>query len=139
MASSEALPMLLNQLRLSTMARLWENFLTRTEEENWSPAQYLAALCEQELNERHSRRIERFTKDARLPIGKTLATFDFSQTPTVRPERIECRLSLSHPNKMSQSFAKIRPFFRKFENGPYTFFSGICEVQKRAKKQMVTC
>lgn len=89
MASSEALPMLLKQLRLSTMARLWESFLTRAEEEHWSPAQYLAALCEQELNERHSRRIERFTKDSRLPIGKTLATFDFSQTPTVRPERIE--------------------------------------------------
>lgn len=34
--------------------------------------QYLAALCEQELNERYSRRIARFTKESRLPAGKTL-------------------------------------------------------------------
>ncbi len=89
MANSQALPLLLKQLRLSTMDRLWESFLIRAEENQWGPAQYLAALCEQELNERDSRRIERFTKDSRLPIGKTLATFDFRQTRTVRRERIE--------------------------------------------------
>jgi DNA replication protein DnaC len=89
MASSETLPVLLRQLRLSTMAQLWEPFLTRAEEERWSSTQYLAALCEQELNERHSRRIARFTKESRLPVGKTLATFDFSQTQTIKRERIE--------------------------------------------------
>ncbi len=69
MAHSETLPVLLKQLRLSTMAQLWETFLTRAAEENWDPAQYLAALCEHELNERYSRRIARFTKESRLPIG----------------------------------------------------------------------
>ena len=88
MARSETLPVLLKQLRLSTMAQLWETFLTRAAEENWDPAQYLAALCEHELNERYSRRIARFTKESRLPIGKTLATFDFSQTPEISPERV---------------------------------------------------
>lgn len=88
MACSETLPVLLRQLRLSTMARLWEPLLARAEEEPWDPAQYLAALCEHELNERHSRRIARFTKESRLPIGKTLATFDFGQTPKIRPEKI---------------------------------------------------
>jgi len=89
MANSETLPVLLRQLRLSTMAQQWEPLLTRAEEERWSSTQYLATLCEQELNERHSRRIARFTKESCLPIGKTLATFDFSQTPTIRPEKME--------------------------------------------------
>jgi DNA replication protein DnaC len=89
MASSETLPVLLRQLRLSTMAQLWEPLLIRAEEECWNPAQYLAALCEQELNERHSRRIARFTKESCLPVGKTLATFDFSKTPIIRQAKIE--------------------------------------------------
>lgn len=89
MADSETLPVLLRQLRLPTMAQLWEPLLTRAEEERWSLTQYLATLCEQELNERHSRRIARFTKESCLPVGKTLATFDFSQTPTIIPEKME--------------------------------------------------
>ncbi len=44
MTSPETLPVLLRQLRLSTMAQLWEPFLIRAEEERWNPAQYLAAL-----------------------------------------------------------------------------------------------
>lgn len=88
MARSETLPVLLRQLRLPTMARLWEPFLTRAEEQRWDPSQFFAALCEHELNERYSRRVARFTKESRLPVGKTLATFNFSQTPKIRPEKI---------------------------------------------------
>jgi DNA replication protein DnaC len=72
MTSTETLPVLLRQLRLSTMAQLWEPLLIRAEKERWNPAQYLAVLCEQELNERHSRRIARFTKESCLPVGKRL-------------------------------------------------------------------
>jgi len=89
MAHPETLPVLLRQLRLSAIADIWKPFLDRAEKERWSPAQYLAALCEHELNERYSRRIARFTKESRLPIGKTLSTFDFDLTPTIRPEKIE--------------------------------------------------
>lgn len=89
MPSSETLPILLKQLRLSTMARLWEPLLVQSKKERWDPSRYLAVLCENELNERHSRRIARFTKESRLPMGKTLATFDFHQTPEMKPERIE--------------------------------------------------
>ena len=89
MASSETLPVLLKQLRLSTMARLWEPLYLRSQEEQWSSTQYLAALCEQELNERYSRRIDRFTKESCLPVGKTLETFDFSQTPIINKKKIE--------------------------------------------------
>lgn len=89
MPSPETLPILLKQLRLSTMARLWEPLLVQAEQDRWDPSRYLAVLCENELSERHSRRIARFTKESRLPVGKTLATFDFGQTPKIKPEMIE--------------------------------------------------
>ena len=89
MASTETLPVLLKQLRLSTIARLWEPLLCRAQEEHWNPAQYLATLCEQEINERYSRRIARFTKESRLPVGKSLETFNFKHTPAIRQEKIE--------------------------------------------------
>lgn len=89
MAHQAALPILLRELRLPTMARHWESFLEKAEQERWNPARYLAALCEQEINERYSRRVARFTKESRLPAGKTLSSFDFSQTPGLRAERVE--------------------------------------------------
>jgi len=109
MTSSETLPVLLRQLRLSTMAQLWEPFLIRAEEECWNPAQYLAALCEQELNERHSRRIARFAKESCLPVGKTLATFDFSKTPVIRQEKIEALAQNSDWVKQAENLLFFGP------------------------------
>ena len=88
MARSKTIPVLLRQLRLSTMARLWEPLLARAKEDHWDPTQYLAVLCEHELNERHSRRIARYTKESHLPVAKTMASFDFSQTPKMSSEKI---------------------------------------------------
>ncbi|MCP5085053.1 MAG: ATP-binding protein [Alphaproteobacteria bacterium] len=83
------LPLLLKQLRLSTMLRHWESLLQQSEQKGWNNAQYLTALCEQELAERYRRRIERHTKESQLPPGKTLASFDFSQMPTAQAGQFE--------------------------------------------------
>ena len=82
------LPVLLKQLRLSTMAQEWESLLIKAQAEQWSGAQYLATLCEQELHERYSRRIARFTKESRLPLGKTLGTFNFDYVSNINVEEI---------------------------------------------------
>jgi len=89
MSHAATIPVLLNQLRLSTMARLWETLLEDAEQDNWTPAQYLATLCEHEVNERYSRRIDRYTKESRLPVGKTLETFDFKMIPKLQPKKME--------------------------------------------------
>jgi len=44
----------------------------------------LAALAEHEMADRGRRRIERHLAEARLPAGKTLATFDFEPSPWSR-------------------------------------------------------
>ena len=49
--------------------------------------EFLAALAEHEVAERSRRRIERHLAEARLPIGKTLATFDFESVRMVSKAR----------------------------------------------------
>jgi len=81
MVQIATLALMLKQLRLSSIARHWQALLGKAERNGWDSAQYLAALCEQELADRHSRRIARYSKEAHLPVGKTVASFDFAQVP----------------------------------------------------------
>jgi DNA replication protein DnaC len=89
MVHAATLPVLLKQLKLSTMAGLWENYLDQATQRGWNPAQYLAALCEEEVNQRYSRRIAGYFKESKLPVGKTLSSFDFSCLPDLEAGRLE--------------------------------------------------
>ena len=89
MPHTATLPLLLKQLRLSSFTQHWETMLEQASQRQWNAAQYLTALCEQELADRHSRRISRYTKESQLPPGKTLASFDFTQVPELKAEQIE--------------------------------------------------
>ncbi len=88
MANAATLPLLLRELRLPTMARLYQPLQTRALEHHWSLADYLAALCEHELAERERRRLERHLNDARLPAGKTLQHFDFTASAGLNRQQI---------------------------------------------------
>ena len=89
MVQTATLPLMLKQLRLSSIARHWQAFLDKAERNGWDGAQYLSALCEQELAERYSRRIARYSKESHLPVGKSLASFDFAQVPGLAREQLE--------------------------------------------------
>ena len=81
MPHTATLALLLKQLKLTTMGRHWERLLEQAEHEGWNGAEYLTALCELELAERYRRRIARQGAESRLPAGKSLASFDFTQIP----------------------------------------------------------
>lgn len=89
MPHNSALPVLLKQLKLSTIAAVWEEYLAKSTENNWDSATYLTALCEEELNQRYIRRIARFQKESKLPVGKTLSSIDFSHIAQIDQGRIE--------------------------------------------------
>ena len=89
MPHTATLPLQLKQLKLTSMGHNWEALLQQAQQRGWDHAQYLARLCEQELAERYSRRIDRHTKESKLPVGKTLATYDFKQLPTQQAGQIE--------------------------------------------------
>lgn len=82
------LPLLLTELRLPTIARLWPEFARRADQESWPAARFLTALLDLEIAERAQRRIQRHLQEARLPPGKTLDTFDFAAVPTISKAQI---------------------------------------------------
>ena len=82
------LPMLLTQLRLPTIARLWRALAETADREGWPAAKTLAALLEHEIAERARRRTARHLLEARLPAGKTLDRFDFTAVPSIGKARV---------------------------------------------------
>lgn len=85
------LPLLLSELRLPTVARLWPEFAERADREGWPAARLLAALAALEVAERAQRRIQRIQRhlqEARLPPGKTLDSFEFVAVPTLSRAQI---------------------------------------------------
>lgn len=89
MSHLSTLPILLKQLKLSSMAALWESYLDQATQKGWNPAQYLAALCEEEINQRYSRRVSRYLKESKLPVGKSFSSFDFTHLPALNAAQIE--------------------------------------------------
>ena len=68
-------------LRLSTMTAVLPDTLAQAQKESWSIEQVLATLLEQETIGRQQRRIQRLLKQAHLPEGKTLDTFEQKRLP----------------------------------------------------------
>ena len=80
--------LLLGELRLPTFKLMWANLAAQADKEGWPAARFLAALAEYEVADRGRRRIERHLADARLPVGKTLDTFDFNVVPTISKAQV---------------------------------------------------
>jgi DNA replication protein DnaC len=75
--------LMLNELRLPTIGRLWPDFAERSDKEGWQASRLLGALFEHELAERAQRRIERHRIESHMDPTKTLSTFDFGVVPMV--------------------------------------------------------
>jgi DNA replication protein DnaC len=82
------LPLFLKALYLPTMGRLWESLAEKAAQEGWSHPRFLAALCEQEVEIRRQKRIQHGLKQAHLPAGKSLATFDFTHIPELNKAKV---------------------------------------------------
>jgi DNA replication protein DnaC len=82
------LPLLLHELRLPAIARLWPEFSERADKEGWPAARFLSAMAELEIAERGQRRIRRNLAEGRLLPGKTLENFDFSVVPMLSKARV---------------------------------------------------
>ena len=82
------LPLLLTELRLPAIGRLWQQMAERSDREGWPAARFLSTLAELETAERARRRIERHLVEAHLPAGKTLDGFDFTAVPVISRARV---------------------------------------------------
>ena len=82
------LELLLTDLRLPGIKLMWARLAEQSDKQGWPAARFLAALAEHELVDRDRRRVERHLAEARLPVGKTLATFDFAAVPMVSKAQV---------------------------------------------------
>jgi DNA replication protein DnaC len=78
-----SLALMLTELHLPTISRLWPEFTARADQEGWQATRRLGALLEHELAERAKRRIERHRAESHPDPAKTLARFDFGVLPMV--------------------------------------------------------
>ncbi len=88
MLNTATLPLLLKQLGLPNMCANWEEQANNAQEQNWTYAQYLTVLSDKEAADRKQKRIRRHIKEAKLPVGKTLDTFDFKASNSINSAQI---------------------------------------------------
>ena len=80
--------LLLSELRLPGIKLIWPKLAEQADKEGWPAARFLAALAEYESADRARRRIERHLAEARLPVGKTLDSFDFNAVPMISKAQV---------------------------------------------------
>lgn len=66
----------------------WQTFEEKAITSGWSHSQFLLALCEYEETQRYQLRVQRFLKEAQLPLGKAISNFDFSRCSTLDSSRL---------------------------------------------------
>lgn len=71
----------LKELRLPAMRDCYEQEAQRAQQETLSYEQYLFELAERECQARRQHRVERFLRESRLPIDKSLDAFDIKRLP----------------------------------------------------------
>src|SRR5215468_7899087 len=101
------LPLLLHELRLPAIARLWPEFAERADKEGWHAARFLSALAELEIAERGRRRIARNLVEAHLPPGKTLDNFDFSVVPMLSKARVSALAAGRHLDRQRNELTTL--------------------------------
>ena len=80
--------LLLTELRLPGVKGAWGKLAAQSDKVGWPAARFLAALAEFEVADRTRRRFERHLVEARLPVGKTLAAFEFEAVPMVSKAQV---------------------------------------------------
>lgn len=82
-AEAAGVPLMLTELRLPTIKRLWAQLAEQSNREGWPAERFLSTLLGHEMAERETRRLARARAESQLPAGKTLEQFDFSAVSTI--------------------------------------------------------
>lgn len=81
-AVKERLEAQLRELHLPSFRSSYEALARQAETETLSYERYLLNLSDQECQERWRRKVERLLRESRLPLEKSLETFDLKRLPT---------------------------------------------------------
>ena len=82
----------LRELQLSAIRRCFEEKARQAERETLGYEQYLLELAERECQERRSNRITRLLQASKLPLEKTLDTFEMKRLPVKAARQVKALL-----------------------------------------------
>lgn len=83
---AESLPLMLKALRLPAFGQHYNDYQQQAIDKSWGYDQYLSKLCEQEVAQRFQTRIHHWTRESKLPRGKSFATLQINELPkAIRP------------------------------------------------------
>jgi len=85
----EELALCLNELCLSAISRHYARCADEARAESLSHEQFLFNLVRQECDSRRNKRIERYLKESRLPLEKTMDSFNLKRLPLKAIQQIK--------------------------------------------------
>lgn len=99
----------LRELHLSAIRECFSEEAVRASARSLSYEEYLLELVESELEQRRINRIERLTRQSRLPLGKTIDAFDMKRIPATAASRAKVLLEGSFVEKAENVLAFGNP------------------------------
>jgi DNA replication protein DnaC len=84
----DAIDSLLKELKLPAFVRHYKRHQEQAIEKGHGHIRYLSGLCEQEVADRYQKRVQRWTREAGLPLGKTFANLNLTELNTSVQQRI---------------------------------------------------
>lgn len=85
----ETIDVLLRELKLPTFLRHYQRHQEQAIEQGYGHIRYLSGLCEQEVADRYQKRVQRWTREAGLPAGKSFANLKLTELkPAVQQQVI---------------------------------------------------
>lgn len=75
----ETIDLLLKELKLPTFIRHYQRHQEQAVAKGYGHVRYLSGLCEQEAADRYQKRVQRWTREAGLPTGKSFANLNLTE------------------------------------------------------------
>jgi len=75
----ETIDLLLKELKLPAISRHYQRHQEQAIEKGYGHVRYLSGLCEQEVADRYQKRVQRWTREAGLPAGKSFANLKLAE------------------------------------------------------------
>lgn len=85
---TQSVALLLKDLKLPAFLRHYQALQEQAVVQGWSHGRYLGVLAEKELAERYQKRVQRWTREAELPPGKSFATLNLAMLETATQQKI---------------------------------------------------
>jgi len=126
----------LKQLRLPSVRTCYRELVEQATQESLGYERFLFELMDREREGRWHRRIERFLRDSRLPLEKSLEAFDMKRLPTKLRQQVKSLLEGSFVDRRENVLA-----FGKPGSGKTHLLCALCQelVRQGRRVRYTTC